>query len=124
VQVEWQPTGDFAGMTLRVSGPLGVVEQDFAAGENPLFDLRSMETVADGLYTWEIVAAPRLDEGVRRAMAESRAAGDEGGEGRLRPAARHRRRDMVQSGSFRVVGGAILVPTDRRAGAEPRICAA
>jgi hypothetical protein len=117
MQVEWQPTGDFAGMTLRVSGPLGVVEQEFAAGENPLFDLRSMESVADGMYTWEIVAAPRLDESVRRAMAESRTAGDGAAEGRLRASgALPNAADMVQSGSFRVVGGAILQPT---AEAEP-----
>jgi len=112
LQVEWQPTGDYAGMTLRVSGPLGVVEQGFAAGENPLFDLGSMETVADGLYTWEIVAAPRLDEGVRRAMAEARAAGDGAVEGRLRASgALPNAGDMVQSGSFRVVGGVIQQPT-------------
>jgi hypothetical protein len=120
LQVEWQPTGDFAGMKLRVSGPLGVVERDFAAGENPLFDLRSLENAADGLYTWEIVAAPRLDEGVRRAIAEARAAADPAAEGRLRASgALPDAGSLVQSGHFRVVDGAILQPS-----AEPEAPAA
>jgi hypothetical protein len=112
LQVEWQPAGDFAGMKLRVSGPMGVFERDFAAGENPLFDLRSLESAADGLYTWEIVAAPRLDDGVRRAIAEARAAGDPVAEGRLRASgALPDAGSLVQSGHFRVVDGAILQPS-------------
>ncbi|HEX2165118.1 MAG TPA: hypothetical protein VHM02_14335, partial [Thermoanaerobaculia bacterium] len=112
VQIEWQPTGDFAGMKLRVSGPLGVVEREFAADENPLFDLRALPSVADGLYTWELIAAPRLDEGVRRAMAEARAEGDQAAEGRLRASGGlPEAGSLVQSGHFTVSAGAIVVPS-------------
>ena len=41
-QVEWVPTQEYAGLTLTVSGPEGVSERTFAAGENPIFDLASV----------------------------------------------------------------------------------
>ncbi len=109
-QVEWVPTGDYASLTLRVTGPMGVVEHRFAAGENPLFDLGSISGDADGLYKWELTATPR-PAALGKAAAAARANGDPGVVDRLRlqgelPA----RGELVQSGTFRVTGGSIVQP--------------
>jgi hypothetical protein len=115
--VEWRIAVESAGATLSVSGPAEVSEHRFGAGENPLFDLRSLASVADGLYTWELVVAPRLDADVKRQLAEARSAGDAGAEGRLRSAGLlPGPGDSVQSGFFRVADGAIVQDGGEEAG--------
>jgi hypothetical protein len=109
-QVEWVPTQEFAGLQLTLSGPDGVTRLSFGAGENARFDLTSLAGEVDGVYTWELTARPLLDDTTARALAAARVASD-GGD-RTRPSSLPPRESLIQSGSFRVDGGAIVQPAE------------
>ncbi len=114
--VRWSPQVDAERLVLTVSKPDGsVVRREFAGGEHPVFDL-AREAAGDGAYTWELQAAPRLDAATRKELVEARRQGDAAATAaveRLRQAGRLPAGAMVQSGTFRVLNGA-LVPADQK----------
>ncbi len=85
----WTPQGSFQGLVLTVAGSDIWQRHEFRAGESPSFDAAGL---ADGTYTWELVAVSK---------ARSRRSGETGVQ-----AAPGR----VQSGSFSVVNGAVADP--------------
>jgi len=119
ISLDWSLAGDFAGATLKVSRPDGsVFSKQFAAGERvtlSLFDAKG-ETLAEGSYTWELTAAPRVaPRSQRKAEAAREAGATEGsalGKG------------LTRSGSFSIVNGAFVVPgasTRRDAAREDQV---
>ena len=117
-QVHWDPQVSYERLVLTVSKPGGeVVRQEFAAGQAPVFDLP--QGVADGSYVYELRVVPAIDAAARRALAASRESGNEAAIERLKKAGRLPAGELVQSGSFMVVGGAV-VDSDAR---EPRSAA-
>lgn len=110
-QVDWEPVATYESLVLTVARPDGsTVRQEVAAGADVVFELAAGDP--DGVYTWELRAAPRVSPEVRRELQKARRTGDATVQGRLRregklPA------DLVQSGSFSVLRGGI-VPLDRQ----------
>ncbi|MFH1175767.1 MAG: tail fiber domain-containing protein [Acidobacteriota bacterium] len=110
-RVDWVPRLAHERLVLTVARPDGrVFRQELAAGANPSFALVEPDGSAcpDGSYTWELTAAPVLDEQSRRELLARRQADDspaslEGGETGTA-------RGRVQSGTFTVQGGAIVAP--------------
>ena len=89
-------------LTLTVAGPGGSFTQTFEAGDVPFFSLfdKNGYTLADGHYTWQLVATPQIDDATKRAMAEARAAG--------RDISRTLPQGEKASGSFQVLDGAFV----------------
>jgi hypothetical protein len=112
--VVWQPQlASYDRLVLIVSGPGGTVTRDFRLGQPPSFSLfdAAGDLVADGQYKWELRVVPDLDAATRRALERDRAAGSTATADALRasgalPAV------GVQSGAFRIVGGAVVMPGD------------
>lgn len=111
-RVDWVPNNTMVSFSLVVSGPDGVVERTFESGETPTFDLAAIAGNIDGSYSWQLTATPELSGESRRLMAEARAQGTTFTPQDLPP-----RDQLVQSGHFRVVGGAVVQPD---VGPEPR----
>jgi hypothetical protein len=109
LQVQWAPQVDFERLVLTVSRPDGsVVRRELAGGETPVFDL-AKQGVGDGSYHWELRATPRIDPAVRKELAAAREKGDAAAvAGRLRAAGKLPADSMTQSGTFRVVDGAVV----------------
>lgn len=102
--VTWQPqVADYDRMVLTVSGPGGVVRQEFKSGEAPsfsIFDAAGFH-LADGSYTWELRVVPR---GLKtRTDGESGLNSTPFG---LRPGAAAEA--SVQSGAFAIRDGALV----------------
>src|SRR3954447_7843821 len=114
-QVHWDPQVSYERLVLTVSKPGGeVVRQEFAAGQAPVFELPRGE--ADGSYVYELRVVPPVDPAGRRALPASRESGHEAAVDRLKKAGRLPAGELVQSGSFMVVGGAVVAPD----ASEPR----
>lgn len=99
-----QPTDEFAGFTLKVSGNDVHYTQQFAADETPYvgaFDADG-NLLADGLYKYEVIAAPVIDAEVREIMMDARAGDYE----------IDAPRGKVQSGIFRIVDGELFQPEE------------
>ncbi|MGA7614684.1 MAG: hypothetical protein WBX15_05820 [Thermoanaerobaculia bacterium] len=114
-QVEWQPTGNNDGVVLTVSGPEGVFSKDFPSGSNPVFQLPDGN--ADGTYFYELTAVPRIPPGVKQALANAHAKGDEAEAHRL-AVLYGLTEPRMQSGAFSVLGGTILSPDVQEPGAS------
>ncbi|MCH9650539.1 MAG: tail fiber domain-containing protein [Deltaproteobacteria bacterium] len=101
------------GMTVRVSGPEGLVsEWYFGAGESAT--IFSSE-LGDGAYTWEASLFPRIDAATRRALAEARERGEDISSS-LRAQGKLPTGPQSASGHFVVQGGAMVVDTDEQVG--------
>ena len=119
VQVHWEPQVSYERLVLTVSMPGGaVVRREFASGEAPVFELP--RRAGDGSYVYELRVAPVIDPEVRKAVAAAREAGDDATVARLQKAGRLPARGLVQSGTFRVVAGAIVAGDQREEPAAPR----
>ncbi|MEM6455355.1 MAG: tail fiber domain-containing protein [Acidobacteriota bacterium] len=96
----WQPaTADYAAIDLTLTGPNDFyTEKTFPAGAFVGINLGELDAVVDGVYTYELVVRPTVDAD---ALEAARAAG-------ATPASVATRK--VQSGSFRVLNGAIVTP--------------
>ena len=96
--LSWHPSGTYASASLTVSGPDGsVTQQDFSRQQQ----ISITAPGADGLYTYELVLAPKIPPGLRAKMNDHRA--NHPGEkfmGGLKGG--------TQSGAFRVSGGSVL----------------
>jgi hypothetical protein len=104
--VDFQPLVDAESYVLSVAGPDGVVHRrEFAAGKTPRFAIGKR---GDGVYTWELVATPRVDAGLRRDLEAARRRNDPQRERELMATGGMPRPFPAQSGSFRVAGGQIV----------------
>ncbi|HEV8581922.1 MAG TPA: hypothetical protein VGX68_22870 [Thermoanaerobaculia bacterium] len=114
--IDWQPSVQYEKIVLTVTGPSGlVVRREFAAGASLSFDAIGADgsPLADGSYTYELVAAPVLDRATKRMLANARRNGDDAVVEKLRAAGKLPSSPMIQSGSFMVSGGVILQQDDR-----------
>jgi Chaperone of endosialidase len=117
-QVQWDPQVSSAGLVLTISKPDGeVVRQELAAGQTPVFELPA--GAADGAYVYELRVVPAIDAAARRALAASRDSGSDATVERLRKAGRLPAGELVQSGTFRVVAGALVAPDAREESPAP-----
>jgi len=113
-------TGGFAAVPLvpydevelSVSSPSGYVFQGtFPSGATPIYDLTDEEGLyaGDGVYTWELRFFPRPDAATKERMKKSRQEGDER-TARIIAQEMAARTPPVQFGTFRTLGGTIIVP--------------
>ncbi|MGZ9130616.1 MAG: tail fiber domain-containing protein, partial [Candidatus Binatia bacterium] len=107
--VSWQVNIPNDGVSLRVSQPNGIVfERNFPSGQSPAFTSPA-GVLPDGSYTYELHVSAALSPELRaQAKAASADAGELAGPSGL-----------VESGSFRVVGGVVKVPD--ASASEPKV---
>ncbi|HSK63276.1 MAG TPA: hypothetical protein VK893_05525, partial [Pyrinomonadaceae bacterium] len=126
--VKWDVAGPHAAVTLTVAAPDGqVFSKEFPAGATPEFRLTDAkgERLPDGQYTYELRLTPIIAADVREKLAEARTKGNADELQReLRRRGALPERAPVQSGSFTVTNGAILVAGAISEGARPGRAAA
>jgi hypothetical protein len=114
--VDWQVAVDNERVVLTVTGPGGFAfSKEFPAGTTPSFRLSDIPTKsADGTYSYELRAVPRVSEAVRKALADARAADDSDAANRIM---RDNGLDnpVVQSGAFTISGGSFVQSGAREA---------
>jgi endosialidase-like protein len=112
--VRWDVAGPHAAATLSVSAPDGqVFTKEFAAGTSPEFRLLDAngERLPDGQYIYELRLTPVIGKELKEKLKESR---EKGNSDELQRDLKKRgalpSRAQVQSGSFSVVNGMVIVP--------------
>jgi hypothetical protein len=123
-QVQWEPQVSYERLVLTVSMPGGaVVRREFAAGQAPAFEVP--RGGADGSYAYELRVVPPVDPELRQALAKARESGNAAAIQRLQRSGRLPAGELVQSGFFAVVGGAMVAPgrQEERAAAPARATA-
>jgi Chaperone of endosialidase len=114
--VEWTPAAAYETLVLTVSGPQGfLLRRELAGTIRPSFEpfTEQGEPLPDGLYLWELRAAPILDLEARKALIAARKTGDEATVEKLRAAGELPEVLPAQSGVFTIRGGEILRPHRR-----------
>jgi hypothetical protein len=110
--IVWNAQVAHERLVLTVSMPGGAVDrQEYRAGEQPSFSVfdRAGQVRQDGVYKWELVAAPVLSAANREALAAARRAGDDAAAvERLRAEGGLPAAIPVQSGAFRIAAGEIV----------------
>src|SRR6266516_188590 len=120
--VKWEMSAPYSTLTMTVSAPDGrVFQKEFRAGASPEFALidKQGERLPDGQYTYELRLTPVLSQAAKEKLAKARGKDDEAEEVR---ATRKRAAlpDLVQSGAFSVVNGAVFVAgTQEEGGPRP-----
>lgn len=109
--VRWEVTAPHESLTMIVSAPDGrVFRKEFKGGTVPEFSLadRQGERLPDGQYTYELRLAPVLSAMAKEALAKERGKDDDAEDLR---ATRKRTipAGLVQSGSFSILNGAVIV---------------
>ncbi|MDY7095246.1 MAG: hypothetical protein SX243_19895, partial [Acidobacteriota bacterium] len=103
------PIFGHGGMQLTVTGPSEFVHsQDFVAGEGGILDARSL---ADGVYSWEIVARPDLSQELAERIARARQNGDLALIEDLKKRGVLPESPLMQNGTFTVVHGQVVDPS-------------
>ncbi len=110
--VKWDVTAPYASLTMTVSAPDGrVFHREFKAGASPEFTLTDNqgERLPDGQYTYELRLTPALSAAAKASLAATRGKDDDP------EAVRAERKtgslpDLVQSGGFSILNGAVMVP--------------
>src|SRR6266542_1977335 len=109
--VRWDVAAPNSGMTMIVSAPDGrVFRKEFKAGSSPEFMItdKQGDRLPDGAYTYELRLSPVLSPAVKQELAAARGKDDDPEDVRatrkrvMLPA-------MVQSGTFSILNGAIVV---------------
>jgi hypothetical protein len=109
--VKWDVIVQHSGGTLTISAPDGrVFYKEFRAGASPDITLtdKQLDALPDGTYSYELRLRPVLTPGAREALKVARGKDDDPeGEraGRKRPVVPA----VVQSGSFSILNGSIVV---------------
>lgn len=107
--VRWEVLVANSGVSLTIAAPDGrSFRKDYEAGASPEFSLSQFEGLPDGTYTYELRLRPTGSTALKD-YVRSRPADDESDakrNARKRPGIPN----MVQSGSFAVVGSGIVVP--------------
>lgn len=109
--VRWDVSAQYSAVTMTVAAPDGrVFRREFKAGSSPEFMItdKQGERLPDGAYTYELRLAPALSPAVKQELAATRGKDDDPEDVRAT-----RKRVMlpalVQSGSFSIVNGAVVV---------------
>lgn len=112
--VRWSIQAPHAESTLTIAAPDGqVFTKTFNSGSAPVFSLTDEQGAAlpDGQYTYELRLAPVLSNAVKRQMRDARAKGNDAAvERELRKRNLIPSRPMVQSGTFSVINGSVVLP--------------
>jgi hypothetical protein len=121
--VRWDVAGPHAAVTLTVAAPDGqMFSKEFPAGTAPEFRLTDVkgERLPDGQYTYELRLTPVIPAEVREKLAEARTKGNADALQRdLRRRGVIPANAAVQSGSFTVTNGMVLVAGAASEGARP-----
>lgn len=111
--VRWEVAAQHAGLTITISAPDGqVYRREFPAGSSPEFILSDKEgnRLPDGQYTYELRLTPVLGAGVKEELAAARRNGDDAKVERdLRKRGLLPSQPSVESGSFTILNGAVIV---------------
>jgi hypothetical protein len=78
-RVEWQPLVENDGLVLTIAAPGGTIyRQEYAPGEVPVLKLTDASggRRIDGVYTYELVAIPVLDEEMQAELEAARTSGE------------------------------------------------
>ena len=119
--VRFDVNAPHAAVTLTVIGPEGIAfSREFKSGNSPEFKLNDAkgERLPDGIYTYELRVAPNLSAETTAALKAAREKGNEA------EAVRDLRRkgslpqSLVQSGSFMISGGSVILPGATEGGAK------
>ena len=120
-----------AAVTLTIIGPDGVTfSKEFKSGNSPEFKLTSSkgERLPDGSYTYELRITPNISSETKEALKAAREAGNGAEVQReLRKKGALPSQPQVQSGSFMISGGSVILPGategQERATARPPVAA-
>jgi hypothetical protein len=109
--VRWDVAVPYSGGTLTVSAPDGrVFQSQFKAGGGPSFSLHDKqgERLGDGQYNYELRLSPVLSGPAKEKMAKSRGKDDdpEAVRAARKPVAAP---ELVESGTFTILNGAVIV---------------
>ena len=111
-RVAWTVSGSYQSATLTIAVPDGsVIERTFAATEGISFsplDIEGMSMV-DGIYTWQIVLSPDLDQKTREVLESARNTVDRPTVDALRERGQlPAEEELVHSGSFRIANSSLV----------------
>src|SRR5215213_6095700 len=119
--VRFDVAAPHAAVTLTVIGPDGVAfSKEFKSGYSPEFKLTSSkdERLPDGQYTYELRITPNISSETKEALKTARENGNGAEVQReLRKKGALPSQTLVQSGSFIVANGSVVLPS----GAEERV---
>jgi hypothetical protein len=106
--VRFDVTAPNGGVTLTVTAPDGrTFSREYRAGTSPEFTLSEKQGLVDGVYAYELRLRPSLTAGQREALKASR--GNDDDPESERAARKRTAAGVVQSGSFAIVNGQIIV---------------
>ena len=108
----WNVLVPNSGATLTVSGPDGqIYRKEFASSAMPEFSVfdKDGNKLSDGNYNYEIRFSPVLPAGTKEKLAAARKAGDEDATQRELQRKGLLPQPMVESGSFSIVNGSLVV---------------
>jgi hypothetical protein len=124
--VRFDVAAPHASVTLTVIGPEGVAfTKEFKSGNAPEFKLTTEkgERLPDGQYTWELRVTPNISAETKQALKDAREKGNGAEVQReLRKRGALPSTSLVQSGSFVIMGGSVILPgatEERSAQARP-----
>jgi hypothetical protein len=122
--VRWDVSAPHAGLTVTISAPDGqVFRKEFRAGASPDFPLTDKQgnRLPDGQYTYELRLTPVLSPEIRKALAESRGKDDDDAalEREMRKRGQLPSQPLVQSGTFSILNGAVIVAGGVEAQTQP-----
>jgi len=121
--VRFDVTAPNSGVTLTVLGPDGqIFSKEFQAGNSPEFRLNDVsEKLPDGTYTYELRLTPIFSAEVKEALKAARAKGNEAAVLRdLRRRGSLPSQPTVQSGSFLVLNGSVIMGGSTEKGDQDR----
>ena len=75
--IYWDPVVEFRTMTLTISGPCEDIVKVFGPKDQIMFDIRDIERVTDGQYTWSLKREASIDKGVAENLKQARGSGEE-----------------------------------------------
>ena len=112
--VRWDVAGPHAAVTLSVSTPDGqVISKEFAVGNAPEFRLLDAagERLPDGQYIYELRLTPIISKEIKEQLKAAREKGNSDEVQRdLKKRGLLPSRTQVQSGSFAVLNGVVILP--------------
>ncbi|HET6976126.1 MAG TPA: tail fiber domain-containing protein [Pyrinomonadaceae bacterium] len=119
--VRFDVNAPHASVTLTVTGPEGVAfTKEFKSGDAPEFKLSYAkgERMPDGVYTYELRLAPNFAAETKAALRAAREKGNEAEVTRELNRKGALPQGLVQSGSFMVSGGSVILAGATEAGAK------
>ena len=119
--VRFDVNAPHASVTLTVTGPEGVAfTKEFKSGDAPEFKLSYAkgERLPDGIYTYELRTAPNVAAETKAALRSAREKGNEAEVTRELRRKGAMPQGLVQSGSFMISGGSVIMAGATEGGAK------